>query len=87
MNKVFLIGKIISDIEFDFIYGNLTELSIAKLELELNSKSKIICIGYNEIADDIYRNKKKEDTIILEGKIISRYENRNKGYIGLTVCN
>ena len=38
-------------------------------EIELENKSKIKVIGYNEIADKCYKELKKEDIIWLEGRI------------------
>lgn len=38
-----------------------------KFEVELNNKSKIIVIGYNEMADFCYRKLKKYDNIAFQG--------------------
>lgn len=48
MNKVFIIGKVVSKVEFDFIYKG-THISKAKCEIKLSNKSKIQVIGYYNI--------------------------------------
>lgn len=68
MNLCFLLGKVASDIKFEFIYNN-KNTSIAFLDLILENKSIVRCRAYNEIADYIYSNKNKNDLIFLEGII------------------
>ena len=51
MNICFLIGKIVSEIDFKFIVNNKKYYSISILQIELNNKSIITVKGYNEIAD------------------------------------
>ena len=69
MNICFFIGKIISDIKFDFIINNKNNISISLFILELNDNNKIKIEGYNDIADFCYKELKKEDRIVLEGYI------------------
>ena len=69
MNICFFIGKIISDIKFDFIINNKNNISISLFILELNDNNKIKIEGYNDIADFCYKEIKKEDRIVLEGHI------------------
>ena len=69
MNICFFIGKIISDIKFDFIINNKNNISISLFILELNDNNKIKIEGYNNIADFCYKELKKEDRIVLEGHI------------------
>ncbi len=69
MNICFFIGKIISDIKFDFIINNKNNISISLFILELNDNNKIKIEGYNNIADFCYKELKKEDRIVLEGYI------------------
>ncbi len=69
MNICFFIGKIISDIKFDFIINNKNNISISLFILELNDNNKIKIEGYNDIADFCYKELKKEDRIVLEGHI------------------
>lgn len=51
MNECFLIGKIVSKIEFDFIIYD-KNISIVRFELKLKNKSIINTKSYNEIADN-----------------------------------
>lgn len=67
MNICFFMGKIVSDINFKFIIHDRKNNSIVKFEVELNNKSKIIVIGYNEMADFCYRKLKKYDNIAFQG--------------------
>ena len=67
MNICFFIGKIISDVDFQFIIYDRKNISITIFEIELINKSKITIRGYNELADFCYRYLKKEDKIILQG--------------------
>ena len=67
MNICFFMGKIVSDINFKFIINDRKNISIAIFEVELNNKSKITVIGYNEIADFCYSRLKKNDNIAFQG--------------------
>ena len=64
-------GKIISNIDFKFIINDKRNISIAIFEVELNNKSKITVIGYNEFADFCYSRLKKNDNIAFQGYISS----------------
>lgn len=55
MNICFLKGKIISDIEFQFIINNKKYYSFSIFKIKLDNKS-ITVKGYNETADWCYRN-------------------------------
>ena len=81
MNECFVIGKIISDIKFDFVIGNeenfskKENISVVRFCLELLDKNKIYVIGYNFISDFCYQKLKINDYILIEGNI------KTKGYI------
>ena len=60
--------KIITEPEYKFTFIRNAE-AIIMFEIELDNKSKIKVIGYNEIADKCYKELKKEDIIWLEGRI------------------
>ena len=68
MNICFLLGKVVDDIEFKFIY-NSKNVSISMFKLMLSNKSIVECEAYDEIADYIYRNIKRDDLIFIEGTI------------------
>ena len=72
MNICFLIGKIISNIEFNFTL-NKKEISISKFILKVNNE-KIIVKSHNEIADWCYNKLNKNKTIAIEGKIDGKME-------------
>ena len=71
MNICFFMGKIVSEINFKFIINDRQNISIAIFEVELNNKSKITVIGYNEIADFCYSRLKKNDNIAFQGYLCS----------------
>lgn len=69
MNQVYLIGKIITDIEFKFII-NSKNISIAMFKIKTikdNQKIQIKC--FNEIADYFYSRHKSGDIVILKGRL------------------
>ena len=68
MNICFLLGKVVDDIEFKFIY-NSKNVSISMFKLMLSNKSIVECEAYDEIADYIYRNIKRDDLIFIEESI------------------
>ena len=68
MNICFLIGKIISEIEFKFIIQG-KNTAIATFQIELENKSIITVKGYNEIADYCYKDLKNIDTIMIQGRL------------------
>lgn len=68
MNEVFLIGKIVTEIEFKFII-NSKHISIAMFEIELSNKSRVKVKAYDEIADFAYSKLKKDDFIFINGRI------------------
>lgn len=74
MNICFLIGKVISDIEYRFIVDNKKYYAIAIFQIELNNKSAIAVKGLNKIADYCYKNLRKKNTIIIEGTLNSKLE-------------
>ena len=73
MNICFIIGKIISEVEFDFII-NSKNISIIIFEIELEDKVKVRVKGYNEIADYCYQQLKRNDNISIQGLLNSNGE-------------
>ena len=74
MNLCFVIGKIVSEIEFRFIVDNKKYMSIAYFDIELNNKSIIKVKAYNELADYCYSKLQKNDICFLNGSIDSKME-------------
>lgn len=84
MNIVVICGKIISEVEFNFIYDRYRGVSsekeksslemymhtsVAKCKMKLSNNSVIEIHGYDEVADFMYRYLKEEDTIWIEGAL------------------
>ena len=74
MNLCFVIGKIVSEIEFKFIVNNKKYMSIAYLDIELKNKSIIKVKAYNELADYCYSKLKKNDIIAIQGYLSNEIE-------------
>ena len=73
MNLCFVRGKIISDVEFQFMIESKSN-SICYFKLQLENKSEILVKGYNELADFCYRNLAKEDIVLLQGRLTCKME-------------
>lgn len=73
MNICFFIGKICSEIKFDFIL-NSKNVSISVFYIELLNGSIVKVKGYNEIADYCYSNLKEGMIIQIQGYINYKYE-------------
>lgn len=68
MNEVFLIGKIICEVEYKFMLEK-NKTAKAILKLELIDKTEIYAVAYNEIADLCYSNFRRGNIVIIYGKI------------------
>lgn len=68
MNEVFLMGKIITEIKFDFLLNNKKK-SIARFYIETFDKKKIKIIGYDGVADYCYRKLYKELGVFIYGTL------------------
>ena len=74
MNICFLIGKIISDVEFDFIIDNNKgfkndKISVVRFKLKLLDENVLNIIGYNNIADFCYQKLKIGENVLIQGFI------------------
>ncbi len=74
MNICFFMGKIINDIDFEFIIDDEKYHAISIFRIELNNKSVVTVKGYNEIADFCYKNLTKNDYIAIYGNLNSKME-------------
>ena len=72
MNEVFIIGKIVEEIEFNFIINNKKK-SVAKSIVELSNGSIIEIVGFDNVADFMYSKLKNNDRIFINGKIIETH--------------
>jgi single-stranded DNA-binding protein len=68
MNEVFLIGKIISDIEFKFIINSKNK-AITCFEIETNDKQIVRVQAYNQFADFAYSKLNSNDKVFINGYI------------------
>ncbi len=69
MNKVYLIGEIVTDINFKFII-NSKNIAIAMFKIKTIRDNQIIPIKcYNEMADYFYSKHKKGDIVMIEGSL------------------
>ena len=75
MNICFIKGKIITEPEYKFTFIRNAD-AVIMFEIELENKSKIKVIGYNEIADKCYKELEKEDIIWIEGRTEGRIEQK-----------
>lgn len=73
MNEVFLMGKIKTEVKFEFLI-NSKNISIAIFKVKLKNKSEILIKGYNEIADFCYRNLEKNKYVFINGNLNSNME-------------
>lgn len=73
MNLCFVIGRIVSEIEFKFII-NSKNVSISYFKIELFNNSIINIKAYNELADYCYSKLQQGDVCIIQGYINSEME-------------
>ena len=69
MNEVFLMGKVISEVKFDFVINSKKIKSIAKFKVETVNKQIIDIVGYNETADYIYRKIDIGNVVFINGTL------------------
>ena len=68
MNEVFLIGKIICDIEFKFIINSKNK-AIACFEIKTADKQIVRMQAYNQLADFAYSKLNTNDKVFINGYI------------------
>ena len=73
MNLVYISGKIVGHIKFDFMINSIHN-SIARFKLELNNKSIVEVITYDEMADYCYKNLQPQMQLIVEGRLNSKMD-------------
>ena len=73
MNLCFLIGKIISKIQYKFII-NSKDTAIAIFKLKLQNESIVTIKAYNEMADYYYSSFEIKGTICIKGRINTKGE-------------
>lgn len=73
MNICFLIGKIVSDVEFKFVLES-KHISIVIFKLKLSNRSIVTVKAYDEIADLCYQKLLKGDIVGVQGYLNSNME-------------
>ena len=68
MNEIFIIGRVVSKVEYKFIINSKKYFSKVKFEIELD-KQKFKVKGYNNIADFCYGKLNKNDGVFINGRI------------------
>lgn len=67
MNEVFITGKVITEVKFDFIL-NSKHISVSKFKImTIYDKQEINITAYDEMADYAYANLKINDIIMING--------------------
>ena len=66
MNKCYLIGEVITEPNFDFIYMS-NHISICHFTLEMEYNNRIIVFAYDELADYIYQKISVNNLVCIEG--------------------
>ena len=74
MNICFLIGKIVSKIEFDFVIGDNKsfknrKISVVRFKLKLLDENVLNIIGYNNVADFCCQKLKIGENVLIQGFI------------------
>ena len=73
MNLCFVIGKIVSNIDFQFILQS-KNISIALFKIQLYNNSIVAVKAYNEIAYYCYKKLEKNSIICIQGELNSKLE-------------
>ena len=73
MNECFLIGKIITDIDYKFVI-NSKNTAISEFKIQLINKSEINVKAFNNIADYCYQKLKKNNFVFIYGFLNSNLE-------------
>ena len=74
MNLVYIIGKIVSNINFKFTYKS-NKNAVAVFICKLNNDALIEVKAFDNNADYSYANLKQGDFVIIEGSINSNMQN------------
>ena len=67
MNEVFIIGKVITEVKFDFILNSKHISAVRFGVMTMCDKQEINVITYDEKADYVYATIKQKDVVMLNG--------------------
>ena len=70
MNLVYIIGKVVSNIDFKFVYKS-NKNAVAIFICELNNGSLVRIKAFDNNADYCYANLEQKHFVIIEGKLDS----------------
>lgn len=70
MNVCIIMGRILEEINFNFIYNN-KYVSIANCKIEIAKETQIEIYGLDEKADYMYSKLNKDGTILVYGSIVN----------------
>ena len=73
MNRCFIKGKIITKIQYEFMLEK-NKNAIIIFYIELENRSRIRIIGYNNIADWCFQHLKEKDIVYIEGRLDTKEE-------------
>jgi hypothetical protein len=73
MNLCFLMGKINSEINFNFIL-NSKNISVSSFKLKVGKDTKVLVKAYNDMADWCYQNLARKDIVLIQGELNSNLE-------------
>ena len=82
MNICFLLGKIISEPTFDFLY-KCKNISISSFCLKTRNGNIVQIFGYDEIADFLYSHLAINDDVYVEGYLTSFKNNISVNIINI----
>lgn len=86
MNVCIVIGKLIEEVDFKFIYNNKS-LSIANSRIQLIDGNQVEIFGLDEKADYMYSNLNKNDIILVSGKLVNERKNNKIKIESITKIN
>jgi len=75
INLCFLSGIVKNEIDLKFIYNPNTKslskkhTSVVLIDLKIEKEQTVRCYAYDKIADWVYQNVKKGDSIYIQGEI------------------
>ena len=67
MNICILTGRILSKLEFNFLYNSKIHISLLTFQIDINDQQTVTIKAYDEQADEAYKKLKKGDVVIIEG--------------------
>lgn len=68
MNEIFIIGKIIDEINYNFIVNS--KQNFARVDFKILYKKQVFNVcAYNNIADFCYRRLKENDLVLVNGSV------------------